>query len=68
MNWLHAYDFLVYLNLKVDVDTNTLTRRQKGFISNDDFLYTLGLFALEPIRWVERYEWRSLSLMEKCAK
>ena len=27
-----------------------------GKISNDDMLYTLSLFALEPVRWVNRYE------------
>ena len=30
-------------------------------------LYTLSLFALEPLRWTERFEWRSLSDLEKCA-
>ena len=30
-------------------------------------LYTLSLFALEPARWVERYEWRCLTEMELCA-
>lgn len=30
-------------------------------------LYTLSLFALEPIRFVETYEWRELSDLEKCA-
>jgi len=30
-------------------------------------LYTLSLFALEPIRWVNRYEWREMTPMEVCA-
>lgn len=30
-------------------------------------LYTLSLFALQPIRFVEKYEWRSLTELEKCA-
>ncbi|KAF8664838.1 hypothetical protein AX16_000679 [Volvariella volvacea WC 439] len=34
-------------------------------ISNDDYLYTLGLFILEPALWAERYGWRELSDMEK---
>ncbi|KAF2114579.1 hypothetical protein BDV96DRAFT_647275 [Lophiotrema nucula] len=38
-----------------------------GKIHNEDMLYTLSLFALEPIRWTERYEWRSLTDIEKCA-
>ncbi|KAL1955128.1 hypothetical protein VTO42DRAFT_8992 [Malbranchea cinnamomea] len=41
--------------------------RQSGKILDDDMLYTLSLFALEPVRWVERYEWRKLSDLEKCA-
>jgi hypothetical protein len=30
-------------------------------------LFTLSLFALEPVRWVKRYEWREMTLMEVCA-
>ena len=30
-------------------------------------LYTLSLFALEPNRWVRKYEWRELSALELCA-
>jgi len=30
-------------------------------------LYTLSLFALEPVRWVKRYEWREMTPMEVCA-
>jgi hypothetical protein len=41
--------------------------QRSGRISNDDMLYTLALFALEPIRWINRYEWRQLSDLEKCA-
>ena len=41
--------------------------QKSGRISNYDMLYTLSLFALEPIRWVDRYEWRNLTDMEKCA-
>ncbi|CAF1146825.1 unnamed protein product [Adineta ricciae] len=37
-------------------------------ISNDDMLYTLSLFILEPIRWIEKYEWRSLVSIEKEAR
>ena len=36
-------------------------------ITNDDMLYTLSVFALEPVRWVNRYEWRQLSDFEVCA-
>lgn len=30
-------------------------------ISNQDFLYVLSTFHLEPIRWIERFGWRTLS-------
>jgi hypothetical protein len=36
-------------------------------ISNDDLLYTLALFALEPGKWISRYEWRDLTDLELCA-
>ncbi|KAK6542646.1 hypothetical protein TWF694_006589 [Orbilia ellipsospora] len=38
-----------------------------GKISNADMLYTLSLFALEPARWTDQWEWRKLTDMEKCA-
>lgn len=41
--------------------------RKGGKILDDDMLYTLSLFALEPVKWIERYEWRTLSQLEKCA-
>ena len=44
------------------------SRYQKaGKITDSDMLYTLSLFALEPSRWVNRYEWRNLTDMELCA-
>jgi len=30
-------------------------------------LYTLSLFVLEPLRWTTKYEWRSLTDLERCA-
>ncbi|KDQ57898.1 hypothetical protein JAAARDRAFT_57715 [Jaapia argillacea MUCL 33604] len=33
-------------------------------ISNDDFLYTLALFILEPIKWTARFGWRAMSPLE----
>jgi len=33
-------------------------------ISNGDYLYTLSLFVLEPIRWAREYGWRPLSPLE----
>ncbi|MCJ1405075.1 hypothetical protein MMC11_008301 [Xylographa trunciseda] len=41
--------------------------QQAGKITNDDLLYTLSLFALEPANWINRYEWRALTRMEECA-
>ena len=40
---------------------------KSGGISNDDMLYTLSLFALEPGRWIDRWEWRQLEEFERCA-
>ncbi|KAF7361341.1 hypothetical protein MSAN_01166800 [Mycena sanguinolenta] len=36
-------------------------------ISNEDYLYTLGLFTFEPEAWAVRYGWRPLSPLERYA-
>jgi dephospho-CoA kinase len=36
-------------------------------IGNDDFLYVLSTFVVEPIRWLERYGWRPLRAEEQRA-
>lgn len=41
--------------------------RQSGKILDDDMLYTLALFVTEPIRWINKYEWRKLADIEICA-
>lgn len=41
--------------------------RRAGRISDADMLYTLSMFALEPVRWIARFEWRPLSHVEMCA-
>ncbi|KAI0466233.1 hypothetical protein F4859DRAFT_329977 [Xylaria cf. heliscus] len=41
--------------------------RQEGTISNEDLLYTLSVFVLEPPRFMRLYEWRALNDMEYCA-
>ncbi|KAJ5135199.1 uncharacterized protein N7515_004477 [Penicillium bovifimosum] len=41
--------------------------RSSGKILEDDMLFTLALFALEPIKFIEKYEWRSLTDLERCA-
>lgn len=44
---------------------NFLHGRWKGKISNDDLLYTLSTFVIEPVKWIDRYEWRKTSDLEK---
>lgn len=41
--------------------------QKAGKIRNDEMLYTLALFACEPLRWINRWEWRELSEVERCA-
>jgi hypothetical protein len=36
-------------------------------IRNADYLYVLSTFIFEPVRWIERFGWRSLTLLEKQA-
>ena len=41
--------------------------REAGKISNDDMVYTLSLFALEPSSLVGKHERRGLTALELCA-
>ncbi|KAI1367163.1 hypothetical protein F5Y08DRAFT_81365 [Xylaria arbuscula] len=41
--------------------------RPSGKMSDDDLLYVLSLFALEPSRWIARFEWRQLTARERAA-
>lgn len=44
------------------------TGRGKGMkIKEEDMLYTLSLFAWEPVLWIQRWEWREVSDLERCA-
>ena len=36
-------------------------------ILNGDYVHTLALFVLEPQRWIEKYEWRAMTYLEKVA-
>jgi len=36
-------------------------------ISNADLLYTLSVFVVEPVRWVDRFEWRPCDECERQA-
>lgn len=46
---------------------NWLHRRYGNKILNRDMISTLCLFVLEPIHWIEKYEWRALTEIEKTA-
>jgi len=39
----------------------------KYTIKNEDYLYNLALFVLEPVRWTARYDWRPHSPLERQA-
>ncbi|KAJ5682260.1 hypothetical protein N7462_005425 [Penicillium macrosclerotiorum] len=41
--------------------------RASGTILDSDMLYTLALFALQPIHFIASFEWRALSDLERCA-
>ncbi|KAF8830818.1 hypothetical protein HHX47_DHR2000988 [Lentinula edodes] len=41
---------------------NYLHRKYR--INNDDYLYNLALFMIEPIRWTARFDWRPHSPLE----
>ncbi|KAJ5126593.1 hypothetical protein N7448_007372 [Penicillium atrosanguineum] len=41
--------------------------RASGKILDSDMLYALALFALQPIQFINRYEWHTLSDLERCA-
>ncbi|KAI1819140.1 hypothetical protein F4861DRAFT_166897 [Xylaria intraflava] len=40
---------------------------EQGAISNEDLLYTLSVFVMEPPRFARLYEWRAMNDMEYCA-
>ncbi|KAI1121027.1 hypothetical protein F5Y10DRAFT_282820 [Nemania abortiva] len=41
--------------------------RPSGKMSDADLLYVLSLFALEPLRCIQRFEWRGPTPEERCA-
>jgi hypothetical protein len=41
--------------------------RKSGSIKEEDMLYTLSLFATEPLRFINQFEWRSATDLERCA-
>jgi len=46
---------------------NWLHRRYGNKIRQPEMLHTLALFVLEPMRWIERFEWRKMTKLEKVA-
>jgi len=46
---------------------NWLHRRYGAKIGNEEMIHTMAMFVLEPQRWIERYEWRSMSELERVA-
>lgn len=66
---------MVSLILKLGHDTpegQTIIQRMNQIhghfsIANADFLYVLSTFIYEPVRWVERFGWRTFSPLEKQA-
>ncbi|KAF9108488.1 hypothetical protein BGX29_011744 [Mortierella sp. GBA35] len=36
-------------------------------IRQEDYLYTMALFILEPVSWINRFEWRKMTWLEKNA-
>jgi hypothetical protein len=46
---------------------NWLHSRYKKVISNEEMLHTLSVSMLEPIRYIDRFEWRRFTKLEKVA-
>ncbi|KAI1097143.1 hypothetical protein F4804DRAFT_328492 [Jackrogersella minutella] len=46
---------------------NWMHGRYEARIVRTDYVHTLALFVLEPARWIDRYDWRPLTRLEKVA-
>ncbi|OTB03653.1 hypothetical protein M426DRAFT_174089 [Hypoxylon sp. CI-4A] len=46
---------------------NWMHGRYASRIVRADYVHTLALFVLEPARWIDRYDWRPVSRLEKVA-
>ena len=53
--------------LKALSKMNWIHRQYGNRIRNDDMIHTLALFVLEPLRWIDRFEWRPLLQVERVA-
>ncbi|KAI0169090.1 hypothetical protein GGR52DRAFT_553715 [Hypoxylon sp. FL1284] len=46
---------------------NWLHARYASRIVETDYVHTMALFVLEPARWIDRYDWRPLTRLERVA-
>ncbi|KAL2813237.1 hypothetical protein BJX63DRAFT_443129 [Aspergillus granulosus] len=46
---------------------NWIHRQYGDRITNVDMIHTLALFVLEPLRWIDQFEWRPLLQVERVA-
>ncbi|KAI1402779.1 hypothetical protein F4819DRAFT_263982 [Hypoxylon fuscum] len=46
---------------------NWMHGRYASRIVEGDYVHTMALFVLEPSRWIDRYDWRAITYMEKVA-
>lgn len=53
--------------LKALSKLNWIHRQYSSKITNDEMIHTLAMFVLEPQRWIETYEWRPMTSLEKDA-
>lgn len=53
--------------LKALSKLNWIHGRYGSKITNDEMIHTLAMFVLEPQRWIEKYEWRPMTALEKDA-
>lgn len=53
--------------LKALAKMNWIHRQYGSKITNGEMVHTLALFVLEPQRWIDKYEWRPLTEIERVA-
>lgn len=49
------------------IGNSPTSQRTSGKILDTDMLFKLALFALQPIKFIARFEWRELSELKRCA-
>ncbi|KAL5332670.1 hypothetical protein BJX70DRAFT_407173 [Aspergillus crustosus] len=60
MNWIHR-------QYQSQSSGGKLDGKGKNLIRNEDMIHTFALFVLEPLRWIDRCEWRPLLQLERIA-